>query len=871
MREQEYRAKEKKVNRMSRDGLVEENRVTGNRENVSRKERDADFHKTDTDISYGRASIRTELDRHKRSHNPGAAGSQKDARAVPSDRVDMSEEKGIKSADYEPKENHSDQPDTGTAQAFAQSDTGYGSSRRIGNQSLPYEKAKKGLYKKQHYRKKNLSKSKLQFAKKAEPSVSDTVAEWVKPATVSSDGMGTLEPSNKLRHMESRAEKTASKLEHVKKKQPKKRSLRMQRMYNEEKQKVQHKLYFEETPKVPKKEGAVKRTTKKAVVSAGNMAHGKVSQVEKENSGVEATHKSEQAGETAIRSARSHKYNVQRKQQSKINRLERKVYRRNTGYQYQKYLEEHPEMKKKALNKLIQKQRIKKEYRKAYKAGKTAGSTAKHSAEIGGKIARKLQEILSKNKAILGAALAIGVLLIFIMAGFSSCSMMLSDTIGTTILSCWVSKPAEIDKADLEFTNQEMALQNTVDSVESDYPGYDEYRYNVGVIGHDPFELINYLSAKYEEFIFSEVSAEIDSIFQEMYTFTTTEVIETRTRTETHTWTDPVTGESHSEEVEVEYEYYILEVNLTVKQLSVITAGRMDTEQTELYAAYTESKGGLQQFGTPLNLYWYSYVSSYYGYRKNPSTGAEQLHRGVDIAVPEGTEVFAGHTGTVTTASYDSEYGNYVVITDSKGYETKYAHLSSRNVSAGQSVTIGEKIGETGSTGSSTGSHLHIEVLYGGEYYNPLFYFNVGTGTLYGEIPGGTVTPPDSYDDATVAALIREAERYLGMPYTFGGTPPTSFDCSAFVCWAFSNSGVHNLPRTTAQGIYDQCTPVSASEAKAGDIIFFTGTYNAGRPVTHVGIYCGNGIMIHCGDPIQYTSVNTSYWQSHFYGYGRLN
>ena len=76
---------------------------------------------------------------------------------------------------------------------------------------------------------------------------------------------------------------------------------------------------------------------------------------------------------------------------------------------------------------------------------------------------------------------------------------------------------------------------------------------------------------------------------------------------------------------------------------------------------------------------------------------------------------------------------------------------------------------------------------------------------------------------------------------------------------------------TTAQGIYDQCTPVSAADAKAGDIIFFTGTYNAGRPVTHVGIYCGNGTMVHCGDPIQYTSINTSYWQSHFYGFGRLN
>ncbi len=97
-------------------------------------------------------------------------------------------------------------------------------------------------------------------------------------------------------------------------------------------------------------------------------------------------------------------------------------------------------------------------------------------------------------------------------------------------------------------------------------------------------------------------------------------------------------------------------------------------------------------------------------------------------------------------------------------------------------------------------------------------------------------------------------------PYVWGGSSPsTSFDCSGFVCWVFTNSGVHNLPRTTAQGIYDQCTPVSASEAKAGDIIFFTGTYNSAGAVSHVGIYCGNGVMIHCGDPIKYASITRAF------------
>lgn len=119
--------------------------------------------------------------------------------------------------------------------------------------------------------------------------------------------------------------------------------------------------------------------------------------------------------------------------------------------------------------------------------------------------------------------------------------------------------------------------------------------------------------------------------------------------------------------------------------------------------------------------------------------------------------------------------------------------------------------------------------------------------------------------------LFAEAEKYIGMPYVFGGSSPeTSFDCSGFVCYAVTHSGVHNLPRTTAQGIYNQCIKISESEAKRGDIIFFQGTYNAGETVTHVGFYAGDGKMLHCGDPIQYTSIHTPYWESHFYAYGRL-
>ena len=134
-----------------------------------------------------------------------------------------------------------------------------------------------------------------------------------------------------------------------------------------------------------------------------------------------------------------------------------------------------------------------------------------------------------------------------------------------------------------------------------------------------------------------------------------------------------------------------------------------------------------------------------------------------------------------------------------------------------------------------------------------------------------TGIPGEAFNDATFAQLMQEATKYIGFPYQWGGsTPETSFDCSGFVCWVYTHSGVHNLPRTTAQQIYNQCTPVSKDEVKPGDLVFFTGTYQSSNPVTHIGIYVGDNQMLHCGDPIGYANLGNSYWIKHFYGYGRL-
>lgn len=698
--------------------------------------------------------------------------------------------------------------------------------------------------------------------------------------------------SKKLDRLQKKAEKAGRKTEAARKKLPKKKEYSLERVFDEKTGRAKYVLTAVVKEKPFKEDNPVKRMAGRTGSEFAGFAHGKVAEVEKENSGVEGAHKTEQKAEDTYRFVKRHYKNKEQRQRGKVAKLEKKQFQKEVNFRYQKFLEENPEMQektlKKQLQKRLQKQRIKREYAKARRAGQAAKNTkeaAVKSANFTTAVAKKLQEIAAKHTSLFVAVGASALLLIMIMTSVSSCGAMFSDGMSATLAGSYMSVPAEIDAADLALSELEMELQKEIDSIETDYPDYDEYRYNLDPIGHDPFALISYLSAVHTEFTAAEVQGEIESLFDEMYELTLNPTTETRTRTVTKTGTrtvtDPVTGEETEEEYEYEeeeeYTVTILEVTLTAKDLNLIAAGHMNSEQKEIYALYNETHGLTQQFYTPLNLYWYNYVSSYYGYRINPVTGAEQFHRGVDIAVPTGTTVLAAMDGTVTTATYDSYYGNYIVIEDSKGYCTKYAHMDTLSVSAGQSVKHGDTIGTTGNTGSSTGSHLHIECLYNGEYYNPLFYFEAGEGTLYGETGapgsgGGNAIPPDSYDDATVQALMEEAAKYLGYPYVWGGSSPsTSFDCSGFVCWVFTNSGVHNLPRTTAQGIYDQCTPVSAADAKAGDIIFFTGTYNSAGAVSHVGIYCGNGTMIHCGDPISYANINSSYWQSHFYAFGRLN
>ncbi|MGF0094451.1 CD1108 family mobile element protein [Lachnospiraceae bacterium SGI.066] len=649
-----------------------------------------------------------------------------------------------------------------------------------------------------------------------------------------------------------------------------------------------------------------------------------------------------------------------RSQIHKENRLEQRAWKSASRYQYQKYLEEHPEMQKKLIRKLIQKQRIKREYQMAYRAGKIAKETKDtsiRSVNFATKIARKAQEVFVRNITTLISMGVLLILLLSVMTGFASCSAMFSNGISTVIASSYIADPDEIEKAELYYTQLEASLQQKINQMEARYPGKDEYRYNIGEIGHDPHTLISYLTASYGDFKFDEIKGELETIFSLQYGITVEEKSETRQETSTiqvgqslgnvvtsgycncpiccGVWSGGPTASgampqaNHTLAVDaanpflpmgtkvvmngIEYTvedtgnfaqygvqfdvYYdnhavaeahghqtwecflaegnqnsvevtrtvtadVLNVSVQAKPLRSVILSRMEEDEQEIYEEVYSNRGNLQTYKTPVELNWYAYISTYYGYSVNNGTGQTQLHRGVTINVRQGTEVKSAMNGFVVDVGYSGTFGNYVVTQDKKGVQIKYAYLQSISVANGQEVTTDTVIGTTGSTGSATGSQLYLELVKDGEYYNPVFYISTGDSGLYG---GG-----GSYDDETVRRLFAEADKYLGMPYVWGGSSPeTSFDCSGFVSYVFTNSGVCNMGRLTAQGIYDICMPVSPEEARPGDIIFFTGTYDAGEPVTHVGIYAGDGQMIHCGNPIQYTSINSAYWQSHFYAFGR--
>ena len=663
-----------------------------------------------------------------------------------------------------------------------------------------------------------------------------------------------------------RMEQAEKRVERARADLPTKRRLSFQPEPDGETGRPRRRLHFEQEalpeyrpPSLPARAGGMAKT------AAVMKLHGKIHESERQNVAVEATHKSELFAEQGVgRALRWNKNRRRSRPYRALRQAEQRAVKENVNLAWQTALRDNPELRNKnILAKWIQKQKIKRKYAQAAHEAKQTAHFTQNVVQATGQVVRAVQQYLAARKSLLAVAALLAMVVVFFSAGLTSCTAMLSGFQSSYVSASYMANEQDICNADLYYTELETDLQMDISNTETNYPGYDEYRYNIGEISHNPYELMGYLSTVFNAFTFDQVQAEIVRLFGEQYQLSREVIIETRYDDDGNP-----------------YDWYVLQTTLTVTPLStVISSSLTPGEQTDRYNVYQQTLGNRQAYGNPFDFPWLGYVSSGYGYRVHPISGEKNLHRGVDIAVAQGTPIKAIHDGRVVSAGDAGGYGLCVVIEDEKGYQSRYAHCSSISVSVGQEVKRGDVIAAVGSTGNSTGPHLHLEIMLNGEYLNPYYFVDTGyDSTTSGAIPGapgGAVIPDypgEPPTNETFAAMLAEAEKYLGYPYVWGGSSPsTSFDCSGFVSWVINHSG-WDVGRLGAQGLYNICTPVSMANAQPGDLIFFWHTYDAPNPngVTHVGIYVGNGQMIHCGNPISYANINSNYWTSHYYGMGRL-
>ena len=683
--------RDKITQKMSRDGLIEVNETAGTAELVSGREQDADFSKQPEQAAQEAAQ--------QLPHPSGGAAARPHTPELSPKRDDAAAERVLE---------HIDAAHTRAA-------------------------SKKAIKRAQREVAAKTKTSRLQFTE---------------------EERATPELQKAIR----KSERAADRLDEARAAIPKKKVLTKERTFDEAAGKGKTRLRFEEKEKPIPGGRQQHNPLSRPVQEVGVFVHNKIHSVEKDNSGVEGAHKSEELAERGIRAGARQLRKSRRSRKLKPYRAaakaEKAAFKANADFQYQKALHDNPQLAaSNPVSRFWQKQQIKRQYAKAVRTG--GAKSARKAAENTRKAAKKTAEATKKTAAFVGrhwkAFLIAGcALLLFIMisAGVSSCSSLFSGGITSVISTSYVSEDADMLGAEADYAALEAELQSRIDNIERDHPGYDEYRYDLDDIEHDPYVLTSILTALHLEYTRAEVQSTLAMLFERQYTLTLTEETEVRYRTErrTGTYTDAEGNtQTYTYTVEVPYNYYILNVKLENFNLSHLPVYIMTEEQLSMYAVYMSTLGNRPDL-FPRSAY------------PNASTLRE-----------------------------------------------------------------------------------------------PTYY----------EIP------PEALEDETFAAIIAEAEKYLGYPYVWGGSNPnTSFDCSGYVSWVINHSG-WNVGRLGAQGLCNICTPVTGAQARPGDLIFFKGTYDT-PGVSHVGIYVGDGMMIHCGSPISYANINTTYWQKHFYAYGRL-
>ena len=385
-----------------------------------------------------------------------------------------------------------------------------------------------------------------------------------------------------------KAEKAAAKADKAQAKIPKKQVKRAE--VDPKTGKVTTKLVLEDKPRPPSKLSHTVRDVPGNAV-AGKL-HQEIRKTEDDNVGVESAHKSEEAVETGVHLAREGYRSHKLKPYRKAAQAERKLEKANIEALFQKSVYENPAAASNPLSRWQQKQQIKKQYAAAKRAAQSGGSAA-GAAQKTGKAAKTVKEkaqqagaYVMRHKKGFGIALGLFLIVCLLLNTMSSCSMM-AQSIGSMISgTTYPSDDPELVAVEANYAAKEAALQAEIDNIESSHPGYDEYRYDLDMIGHDPHELAAYLSAVLQGYTRASAQAELERIFAAQYQLTLTEEVEVRYRTETRT-----DSEGNEYEVEVPYNYYILNVTLTSKPISSVALELLTPDQLEMYQVYRQTLG----------------------------------------------------------------------------------------------------------------------------------------------------------------------------------------------------------------------------------------------------------------------------------------
>lgn len=388
-----------------------------------------------------------------------------------------------------------------------------------------------------------------------------------------------------------KSEKAADKLEKAQAKIPKKTVKTKECTFEADTGKTKVRLCFEEVdkPKPPSKlEHGIKKASERAILSS---VHKKISEDEQDNVGLEAAHSTEKAGEFAVCRVQSAYHSHKIKPYRTLAKAEKKSIQADVSILYQKSLRDNPQLASNPISRFQQKREIKKQYiatryGKSTKTAQTTAATAKSVVEKGADTVTTAVTAIAENPKVLLMLLAIFMLIAVIVGAVSSCSVMFQGAISNVVSTSYTSENEELIASNDDYTALETALQAQIDSIERDYPDYDEYRYDLATIGHDPHQLASYLTALLQYFKASEVQGELQRVFEKQNKLTLTEMVEVRYRTETRT-----DSEGNSYTVQVPYDYYILNVSLTNNGINAVANSLLTPEQLQMYNVYLQTKG----------------------------------------------------------------------------------------------------------------------------------------------------------------------------------------------------------------------------------------------------------------------------------------